>query len=131
MSVPAFRSILEGQLVDRKGNQGQRSSLPPIVGSLFSWKSSFTKRITNDDCINTKSVSLMPDPHPRRNVWRATHLSHRCFPQQNQLHTTTWLGCRIRHSFFDDWETPRVKTESSRWLDRRVLVADGTVIPAG
>jgi hypothetical protein len=34
-------------------------SIPPIVGSLFSWKSLFTKRITREDyvaCISRRSI---------------------------------------------------------------------------
>lgn len=29
----------------------QREDVPPIVGSLFSWKSLFTKRITSEDYV--------------------------------------------------------------------------------
>lgn len=40
------------------GGPGEEHGLPPIVGSLFSWKSLLTNRKTRDDCEH-KSIMLI------------------------------------------------------------------------
>jgi len=35
---------------------GLRNIVPPMVGSLFSWKSLFTKRRTSDDCLGVYTL---------------------------------------------------------------------------
>jgi hypothetical protein len=71
------------------------SDLPPIVGSLFSWKSLLTKRRTRDDC-RQRLVSF----HVRRR-WRfgvITDLADSSFTEQYQLDAAAWFrGVRIRH----------------------------------
>lgn len=67
------------------------ANVPPIVGSLFSWKSLLTKRMTSEDCDNVSAYR-----------WRrpcALYLSDCCFSKQNQLDAATWLRLRggIRH----------------------------------
>jgi len=43
--------ISEGVVCGIVGRGVEGLSVPPIVGSLFSWKSLLTKRRTSDDCV--------------------------------------------------------------------------------
>lgn len=61
--------------------------VPPIVGSLFSWKSLFTNRRTSEDYteVSTASMSVYGD---------GRYLSYRCLAQKNQLDTAARLWGR-------------------------------------
>ena len=48
----SLRQIGEGEIAQLQRGEGNS---PPMVGSLFSWKSLFTKRSTSDDCIVRQS----------------------------------------------------------------------------
>ena len=69
-----------------------RHCIPPIVGSLFSWKSLLTKRITSEDC--DKVSFMLSNESPR-----ATYLSDCCFAEQDQLDAAARFRLRgsVRH----------------------------------
>ena len=54
-----------------KWSEAAGSYEPPIVGSLFSWKSLFTKRRTSEDCSSGRSRLAPPGPRTPKHHARA------------------------------------------------------------
>lgn len=79
--------------------------LPPMVGSLFSWKSLFTNRSTSEDygqqivklaltTFGYPCTAWEPEPESRHHAkWRVTttYLSYSGLPQKYQFDATAWL----------------------------------------
>ncbi len=71
--------------------QQELSPIPPMVGSLFSWKSLFTNRSTREDCTISQSAKISLQMHNK-------YLSNCCFTKEDELHAAAWLGCCcLRH----------------------------------
>lgn len=72
-SVPTRTHYFKGRAGVERKEEGTCACIPPMVGSLFSWKSSFTKRRTREDYNNHTNCQLFlwlrtPPPRPSTNM---------------------------------------------------------------
>lgn len=67
--------------------EGKRG-IPPIVGSLFSWKSSLTKRRTSEDWVSCQSGKFMLD---------SSH--HRSSKERGSRRKNDWIGSDLKLTF--------------------------------